>query len=127
MNEFDRYAVHTLRVKHYLRYGDDFMIFTDDHDTAVECREHSEAFLDEKLSLHLHSRNDVIFPCKKGAKFLGCMLYSHKRYLQKRIWNRSLGRVNRHNIASYNGLIHAHEDRDSVRYFDWHIFNVFNE
>lgn len=126
MHEFDRYAVHTLRAKHYLRYGDDFMVFTDNQDAAIQCRERSEKFLREKLSLHLHSRNDVIFPCMKGAKFLGCWLYPQKRHLQERMWHRALGRVNKRNIASYNGLIHAHGDRDTVRYFDWHVLDAID-
>ncbi|NLG06958.1 hypothetical protein GX553_00695 [Candidatus Peribacteria bacterium] len=125
MHEFDRYAVHTLRSKHYLRYGDDFMLFTDDRDAAIEYRERAEEFLREKLSLHLHSRNDVIFPCMKGAKFLGCWLYPQKRHLQARVWHRALRRVNKRNIASYNGLIHAHSDRDSMHHFDWHVLDCF--
>ncbi|MDA1208549.1 MAG: hypothetical protein O2904_00775, partial [bacterium] len=70
----------------------------------------------------------VVFrPCLKGAKFLGCWLYPQRRHLQERIWHRALQRVSRRNIASYNGLIRAHSDKDMLNYFDWHVLNMLKE
>src|SRR3990167_6615063 len=69
LNELDRYVKHTLRIKKYLRYGDDFVIFTDSRDAAVQYRELMKTFLHDQLFLDLHSRNDVIFPCNEGLKF----------------------------------------------------------
>lgn len=120
LNEFDRYVKNTLGVKKYLRYGDDFVIFTDDRSTAVKHREKMERFLNKRLSLALHSSNDVIFPCKNGLKFLGCMLYPTHRNLQKRVWKRVLNRTERRNISSYRGLIHSHCNDETGNYFDWH-------
>lgn len=81
-------------------------------------------FLGEKLSLTLHARNDIILPCKDGLKFLGCMIYPHKRHLQKRVWNRVLERSHRSNISSYSGLVRAHENKKAVNHFDWYILDI---
>lgn len=121
LNELDRYVKHTLRITKYLRYGDDFVIFTDSRDEAVQHREFMQTFLHDQLTFELHSRNDVIFPCNDGLKFLGCMLYPTHRRLQKRVWDRVLARTDRHNISSYCGLVHAHCNAESVKYFHWNM------
>ena len=127
LNEFDRYVKHTLSIKKYLRYGDDFVIFVKNREEAMQYRELMKKFLDEKLSLTLHARNDVIFPCGDGLKFLGCMIYPDMRMLQKRVWNRVLKRTAVNNFASYNGLVRAHCDDEKMRHFDWHVLNIVDE
>ena len=127
LNEFDRYVKHTLRIKKYLRYGDDFVIFVDNREQAVKYRALMKQFLDERLLLTLHARNDVIFPCREGLKFLGCVIYPNNRMLKKRVWKRVLGRTVRNNIASYSGLVRAHCDEEKTRHFDWHVLNILDE
>ncbi len=118
---------HALRVKKYLRYGDDFVIFTNNRDEAVEHRKLMRAFLYDKLSLTLHARNDVIFHCSHGLKFLGCMLHPTHRFLQKRVWSRVLERTTGRNIGSYSGLVHAHCDTEKVKYFHWSTLKFLDE
>ncbi len=127
LNEFDRYVKHTLKIKKYLRYGDDFVIFVNTQEQAVKYRSLMKQFLDAQLSLTLHARNDVIFPCREGIKFLGCVIYPNKRILKKRVWKRVLERAARNNIASYSGLVRAHCDKEKIRHFDWHVLNILNE
>lgn len=127
LNEFDRYVKHALRIKSYLRYGDDFVIFTDNREQAVKYRKLMKQFLDERLLLTLHARNDVIFPCREGLRFLGCVIYPNNRMLQKRVWKRVLERTARNNIASYSGLVRAHCDEEKTRHFDWHVLNILDE
>jgi len=127
LNEFDRYVKHVLHIKKYLRYGDDFVIFTNNRDEAVEHRKLMQTFLHDKLSLTLHARNDVIFPCSKGLKFLGCMLYPTHRCLQKRVWYRVLTHTDRYNISSYSGLVHAHCEAEMMKYFHWSTLKFLDE
>ena len=127
LNELDRYIKHTLRIRKYLRYGDDFAIFTDSRDAAIECRGLVKTFLRHQLSLSLHSRNDVICPCRDGLKFLGCMLYPTHHHLQKRVWSRVLERTTRKNIASYSGLVHAHCNAEKVKHFHWSTLKFLDE
>lgn len=86
-----------------------------------------KTFLDEQLSLTLHARNDVIFPCNQGLKFLGCMIYPHKRQLLKRVWSRVLNRTEHKNISSYSGLVRAHSTKETLNHFDWHVLNILEE
>jgi|SRR3989344_3062062 len=127
LNELDRYVKHTLRIKKYLRYGDDFVIFTDSRDAAVQYRELMKTFLHDQLFLDLHSRNDVIFPCNEGLKFLGCMLYPTHRRLQKRVWDRVLARTDRRNVSSYSGLVRSHCSREMVKHFNWSLLKFLDE
>jgi len=127
LNEFDRYVKHTLHTKKYLRYGDDFVIFTDNRDEVVHDRELMKAFLHNQLSLDIHSRNDVICHCRDGLKFLGCRLYPTHRFLQKRVWNRVLERIARSNIGSYSGLVHAHCDAGTVKHFHWRTLRFLDQ
>ncbi len=127
LNEFDRYVKHDLHIKKYLRYGDDFVIFVKNREEAVHYRILIKAFLTEELSLTLHTSNDVIFPCNQGLKFLGCMIYPHKRQLLKRVWNRVSERTEIKNISSYSGLVRTHCNKEKLNHFDWHVLNILEE
>ena len=118
---------HALRVKLYLRYGDDFVIFTDNREQAEQYRELMKTFLREKLSLALHTRNDVIFPCRQGIKFLGCMIYPYKCRLLRRVWHRVLERTAIQNVSSYSGLVHAHGNAEAVKHFHWSTLKFLDE
>lgn len=56
LNEFDRYVKHTLLIKKYLRYGDDFAIFTDGRDEAVQYRKLMKTFLRSSPQAYRWSR-----------------------------------------------------------------------
>ena len=53
LNEFDRFMVHTLKPKAYLRYGDDWLCFTESKTDALFIRNAAEQFLFESLNLQL--------------------------------------------------------------------------
>lgn len=127
LNEFDRYVKHVLGIKRYLRYGDDFVMIIADREEALAHRENARQFLYDRLFLALHSHNDVVFPCRDGLKFLGCMLYPTHRSLQTRVWSRVLQRTNRRNVSSYSGLVRSHCNREMVRHFDWNMLKFLEE
>jgi RNA-directed DNA polymerase len=71
LNEFDRYARHTLKPQAYLRYGDDFLLFYATRRQAHQTREIARAFLKNTLGLTVNAKNNVVVPAKSGLKFLG--------------------------------------------------------
>jgi len=69
MNELDQYLKHEHKIRHYIRYCDDFILLHQDKKFLGQMAEGIESFLDEKLALKL-SKNDI-FPVRQGIDFLG--------------------------------------------------------
>ena len=69
MSEVDMFVKHTLRVKDYVRYCDDFLLFGDDKDVLGRMAREIETFLADHLALKL-SKCDL-FPVSRGVDFLG--------------------------------------------------------
>lgn len=69
MNEVDQLMKHKYKIKHYIRYCDDFLLFHDDkkflHEMAKIIKEYIETELKMKLS------KCEIFPTSQGVDFLG--------------------------------------------------------
>jgi RNA-directed DNA polymerase len=82
LNELDKYIKHELKVKDYIRYMDDFLIFSDDKVRLGLVKSKISEFL-IKLRLELHPRKTQIFPAKNGVKFLGFHIHRYRIKLQK--------------------------------------------
>lgn len=118
-NEFDRFVKHTLKPKAYLRYGDDFILIESDLQKLHALRLASVHFLEDKLKLRLNPKSDRILKAKWGLKYLGVVLWSSGRKLNKRNIRRSVEKLNNANVASYRGLVIKHGTYKLVRYFHW--------
>ncbi len=84
LHELDIYVKHTLRAKYYIRYVDDFVIL---HPSRIQLEHHRvqiESFLQNTLSLQLHSEKSKILPVHRGVDFLGFRCFAHTRLLRKR-------------------------------------------
>jgi hypothetical protein len=53
LNELDQFVKHRLKVRHYLRYSDDFILVHEDPAQLLAWREQIQAFLAEQLRLSL--------------------------------------------------------------------------
>lgn len=71
LNELDQFVKHVLKVKHYFRYCDDFIILSPDHTHLEKMMCTIQKFLSEKLFLDLHPRKVEIRKVKQGIDFLG--------------------------------------------------------
>jgi hypothetical protein len=69
MNELDQYVKHTLRIRDYLRYCDDFLIFGNDKEEMKRLANQVEAFVSERLQLRLSKK--ALYPTAHGIDFLG--------------------------------------------------------
>lgn len=82
MNEFDQYMKHTLKVKYYIRYADDFVILSDDRKYLERIKISVGAFLENKLKLSLHPDKVSIKTLASGIDFLGWVSFPHHRTLR---------------------------------------------
>lgn len=77
MNELDQFVKHELKVKHYARYTDDFVIVSSDRAYLAGLIEPIQRFLGERLNLALHPNKVSIRPYRQGIDFLGYVALPH--------------------------------------------------
>ena len=70
LNSFDHFVKEKLKVKKYVRYVDDFALFSDDWQFLAEARIAVEEYL-AGLRLKVHPIKSQLFETKHGANFLG--------------------------------------------------------
>jgi hypothetical protein len=93
LNELDHYVKSTLRVRDYLRYCDDFCLFSNDKAELADAREKIREFLDSRLKLR-YSKCDV-FPVSHGVDFLGYRHFDNYVLLRKATARRVIRRLAR--------------------------------
>lgn len=82
MNQYDMYVKHTLKVKAYMRYMDDFFLFSNDKKDLHKWAKESEIFLAENLALKL-SRSRIL-KCSNGIAGIGFRHFTTHKLLTKR-------------------------------------------
>lgn len=84
LNEFDQFIKQELKVKHYLRYTDDFVIINNDDKKLQKLIPTIGAFLNNKLALQLHPKKVIMRKSYQGVDFLGYVLLPHHRVLRSK-------------------------------------------
>ncbi|MFA6386734.1 MAG: reverse transcriptase/maturase family protein [Candidatus Paceibacterota bacterium] len=90
MNEFDQFMKHELRVRHYARYTDDFVVVSSDKVYLENLILKISKFLDATLGLNLHPNKVEILPYGKGIDFLGYIIFPRHTLIRKRTGKRIL-------------------------------------
>jgi len=70
LSGFDHFVKEQLKVRKYLRYVDDFALFSDDHGFLAAARPQLEAYL-ATLRLVMHPIKSQLFETRLGANFVG--------------------------------------------------------
>lgn len=83
LNELDHYIKEELKVKYYLRYMDDFVLFVKDKEEAKENYLKIKEYVETKRKLELNDKSRY-FPNKMGLDFCGFRIYESHRLLRKR-------------------------------------------
>lgn len=83
LNELDQFVKRDLHCKGYLRYVDDFLLFSN---SKKELWEWKQAIIEKLKSLKLtaHMRASTVYPVSNGVPFLGFRLYEHYRRLKRK-------------------------------------------
>lgn len=97
LNELDQYIKHTLKVKYYVRYMDDFILLLDSKETCKEIKNKIEQFIKDHLELELNHKSRY-YPCAQGVNFCGFRIWPTHRLLRTnskkkikrkvRMWNK---------------------------------------
>ena len=74
LNPLDHFVLRELKPARYMRYVDDFLLFSDDKDELRRAARRIEEFLGSQLRLRLHERKLQVRRCADGVTFLGWRL-----------------------------------------------------
>lgn len=115
LNELDRFIKHKLKIKHYLRYCDDFVILGEDKENLAELVYLIDNFLKEKLKLNLHSNKIIIKKYHQGIDFLGYVVLPHYRVLRTKTKRRIFKKMNKKHYDLRMGLISENSFNQSLQ------------
>jgi hypothetical protein len=93
MHEFDFYIKHTLKVRHYLRYCDDFILVDSSPLRLASALPCIRRFPDSHLKLALHEDKIILRKYSQGIDFLGYVTLPAYRILRTRTKRRILRRA----------------------------------
>jgi RNA-directed DNA polymerase len=82
LNKLDQFVKHRMKVKYYIRYADDFVIFSEDQDYLWELVPKIANFLEEELKLTLHPNKLFVKTLSSGVDFLGWVHFPNHRVLR---------------------------------------------
>ena len=88
LNELDQFVKHELKIKYYIRYVDDFVIFHKDKTVLEHYKTEIDNFLKGNLLLILHPEKSKIIGLNKGICFLGFRIFFFHKLLKKNNVNR---------------------------------------
>ena len=120
LSELDYFVKFDLCRCYYLRYMDDFLVFSKDKKELSEVKVKIRGFLENSLSLNLHEGKSQIYSTKSGIKFLGFRIYKEYRRLASDNVRCFRKRLKRFAYLFENGKIGAKEISDSVRCWTAH-------
>ncbi len=109
VNEFDQFVKHTLKATYYIRYADDFVLFSESRDLLEKQVEPIRNFLCGKLRVELHPQKLFIKTVASGVDFLGWVHFQNHRVLwtttKKRMIKKIKTSSTSETLNSYLGLL----------------------
>jgi len=101
MNEFDQFVKQKLKVKHYARYTDDFVVLHHDRDELERLLPLIEGFLNDRLRLSLHPKKVSVRSLHQGIDFLGYVVRPHCVTLRTKTKRRMFRNLD-HKVQRFN-------------------------
>lgn len=86
LNGFDNWIKRVFKVKSYLRYVDDFVLFHDDKAQLQAWEKEIESYLRDQLHLTLKKRR-ILHPCSEGLDFVGYVIRPDYVLVRQRVVN----------------------------------------
>jgi retron-type reverse transcriptase len=109
LNEFDRFAKHKLKAKYYIRYADDFVIFSQDKKYLESLIPQMQNFLQSELKLAMHPDKVFIKTLASGMDFLGWVHFLDHRILRtatkRRMFRKLRKNPGKETLNSYLGML----------------------
>lgn len=103
MNDFDHFIKHSLGIRYYGRYVDDFVIVHNDKEYLKSLVPIIRKFMNEALHLKLHPRKVYLQHYDKGVRYLGIIVKPYRKYIVNRTFGNMYDRIlTLNDIVKYN-------------------------
>ncbi len=120
LNSLDHFVKRSLKARKYLRYVDDFALFSDDHIFLAEARVAIEEFLGG-LRLKIHPIKSQLFETEIGANFVGFRVLSDRIRIRNDNLRRGRLRLRTLNAELAAGRIDAQHVQNSIQSWTAHL------
>ncbi|XWK87995.1 MAG: RNA-directed DNA polymerase [Phormidium sp.] len=120
LNNFDHFVKEKLKVVKYIRYVDDFALFSEDQVFLSEARLAIEEYL-ASLRLKIHPIKSQLFETKEGANFLGFRVLPDCIRVRKENLRRARRRLRRMQVEYAKGKIGYQEVSQSIQSWIAHL------
>jgi retron-type reverse transcriptase len=114
LDKLDHFVKEGLRIRHYIRYVDDFVILENSKKTLHGTKEKIRSFLSERLKLALHPKKQVIFPAYLGIDFLGYKVWTKHTLLRKQNVRRMRWKLKKFQRLYQDGTVSLEKIRQSI-------------
>lgn len=121
LDAFDQYVKRELKIKKYVRYVDDSILFNLERDQAYQLRKRIAAWLAEHL--HLELSRFTIAPSTRGVNFVGFRTWRRYRLVRKHSLYSFSQSLKREDVASLNAIMGNAKDTSSLRHFQLRVYN----
>lgn len=109
MNVFDQFMKHKMKAKFYIRYADDFVIFSEDKLWLEKLLSQMQEFLIARLGLHIHPDKIYLQTIASGVDFLGWVNFPRHRVLRaatrRRMFRNIIVNPDGPVVNSYRGML----------------------
>ena len=109
LNKFDQFVKHKLKIRYYIRYADDFVIFSKGRSHLKNIIFEVSNFLNNKLKLQIHPHKVFVKTLYSGVDSLGWINFFDHRILRAKTKNRMLKKIknnlSREMLNSYLGML----------------------
>ncbi len=120
LNPFDHFVQEQLKASPYLRYVDDFALFSDDHGFLAAARLEIEDFL-AQLRLKIHPIKSQLFATKVGATFLGFRVLPNNIRIRNSNLHQARRRIKRLQLDYAQGKIELPQIEQSLNSWIAHL------
>jgi RNA-directed DNA polymerase len=115
LHMLDKFIKEELSCHPYLRYMDDFLLFSDDKNILNQWKMDIKIFLGSHLRLLLHENKSVVKPTRTGLDFCGFVLFPEYRKIRKSSAMRFIKRFKRQRRLFGEGLLSLDILQESVQ------------
>lgn len=105
LNILDQYVKHSLKVKFYFRYCDDFVFFDEKKEVLEKVFSVLSEFLAKELILTIHPQKVVLQKINYGIDFLGYVVLPHYRVLRTKTKKRIIRKIHQKRKAVFRGAL----------------------
>ncbi len=114
MDVFDKFIKHELKVKHYIRYTDDFIVVHKNKKYLEDLIPQMERFLAQELKLSLHPKKVILNKLTRGIDFLGYVVLPYYQVLRTKTKNRMFRKLREKLVRFERGQIDRKKLRQTV-------------